>query len=136
MTDAVRLETLYKTYADTGAAVTALDGVTATFAAGTFTAVMGPSGSGKSTLLQCAAGLDRPTAGRVFLDGAELTAGRDTAMTKFRRSRVGFVFQDYNLLPGADRRAERRPAAAARRPPGRPETLPCRAGAARARRAP
>jgi putative ABC transport system ATP-binding protein len=96
MTDAVRLESLYKTYEGP---VTALDGVTATFAAGTFTAVMGPSGSGKSTLLQCAAGLDRPTAGRVFIDGAELTATKDTAMTKFRRRRVGFVFQDYNLLP-------------------------------------
>jgi putative ABC transport system ATP-binding protein len=99
MTEAVRLETLCKTYDDTGTPVTALDGVTATFAAGTFTAVMGPSGSGKSTLLQCAAGLDRPTAGRVFIDGAELTATKDTAMTKFRRRRVGFVFQDYNLLP-------------------------------------
>ncbi|MET0496475.1 MAG: ABC transporter ATP-binding protein [Actinoplanes sp.] len=96
MTDAVRLESLYKTYDDT---VTALDGVTANFATGSFTAVMGPSGSGKSTLLQCAAGLDRPTAGRVFTDGTELTATRDTAMTKFRRRRVGFVFQDYNLLP-------------------------------------
>jgi putative ABC transport system ATP-binding protein len=60
---------------------------------------MGPSGSGKSTLLQCAAGLDRPTGGRVFLDGRELTATKDTAMTKFRRGRAGFVFQDYNLLP-------------------------------------
>ncbi|MGX6606073.1 ABC transporter ATP-binding protein [Micromonosporaceae bacterium Da 78-11] len=96
MTDAVRLDSLHKTYDN---AVTALDGVTTTFAAGTFTAVMGPSGSGKSTLLQCAAGLDRPTAGRVFIDGTELTATGDTAMTKFRRRRVGFVFQDYNLLP-------------------------------------
>jgi putative ABC transport system ATP-binding protein len=82
---------------------------------------MGPSGSGKSTLLQCAAGLDRPTAGRVFIDGAELTATTDTAMTRFRRRRVGFVFQDYNLLPAltveqnvvlplrlAGRRADRR----------------------------
>jgi putative ABC transport system ATP-binding protein len=96
MSDSVRLKSLYRTYDDT---VTALDGVTATFATGSFTAVMGPSGSGKSTLLQCAAGLDRPTAGRVFIDGTELTATRDTAMTKFRRRRVGFVFQDYNLLP-------------------------------------
>jgi putative ABC transport system ATP-binding protein len=96
MTDAVRVESLYKTYDN---AVTALDGVTASFAAGSFTAVMGPSGSGKSTLLQCAAGLDRPTGGRVFIDGTELTAATDTAMTKFRRRRVGFVFQDYNLLP-------------------------------------
>ena len=99
MTDAVRLETLCRTFDDTGTAVTALDGVTASFAAGTFTAVMGPSGSGKSTLLQCAAGLDRPTAGRVFIAGTELQSGKDTAMTKFRRTRIGFVFQDYNLLP-------------------------------------
>jgi putative ABC transport system ATP-binding protein len=118
MTDAVRLESLHKTY---DGPVTALDGVTAAFAAGTFTAVMGPSGSGKSTLLQCAAGLDRPTAGRVFIDDAELTATKDSAMTKFRRRRVGFVFQDYNLLPAltveqnvvlplrlAGRRADRR----------------------------
>ncbi|GAA3455142.1 ABC transporter ATP-binding protein [Dactylosporangium matsuzakiense] len=96
MTDVVRLESLRKIY---DGPVTALDGVTVGFPAGSFTAVMGPSGSGKSTLLQCAAGLDRPTAGRVFIDGAELTAAGDTAMAKFRRRRVGFVFQDYNLLP-------------------------------------
>ncbi|MBM2614647.1 ABC transporter ATP-binding protein [Actinoplanes sp. LDG1-06] len=96
MTDIVRVEHLYKTYEG---GVTALDGVTAGFPAGSFTAVMGPSGSGKSTLLHCAAGLDRPTGGRVFIDGAELTATKDTPMTKFRRTRVGFVFQDYNLLP-------------------------------------
>src|ERR687889_2438187 len=99
MADAVRLEALRRVYDETGSAVTALDGVTAGFAPGTFTAVMGPSGSGKSTLLQCAAGLDRPSSGRVFIDGTELTATTDTAMTKFRRRRVGFVFQDYNLLP-------------------------------------
>ena len=64
MADAVRLEALRRVYDETGSAVTALDGVTAGFAPGTFTAVMGPSGSGKSTLLQCAAGLDRPTSGR------------------------------------------------------------------------
>ena len=96
MTDAVRVESLHKTYDGT---VTALDGVTASFATGSFTAVMGPSGSGKSTLLQCAAGLDRPDGGRVFIGGTELTGTDDTAMTKFRRLRVGFVFQDYNLLP-------------------------------------
>ncbi|MEU8242491.1 ABC transporter ATP-binding protein [Actinoplanes missouriensis] len=118
MTEAVRVEDLSKTY---DGSVTALDGVSAAFAGGTFTAVMGPSGSGKSTLLQCAAGLDRPTGGRVFLGGAELTATTDTAITKFRRDRVGFVFQDYNLLPSltvlqnvvlplrlAGRRADRR----------------------------
>jgi putative ABC transport system ATP-binding protein len=96
MIDVVRLDSLRKTY---DGSVTALDGVTIGLAVGSFTAIMGPSGSGKSTLLQCAAGLDRPTAGRVFIDGTELTATSDTAMTKFRRRRVGFVFQDYNLLP-------------------------------------
>ncbi|WP_238012493.1 ABC transporter ATP-binding protein [Dactylosporangium sp. AC04546] len=117
MTDAVRLEELRKTYGTTRA----LDGVSAAFADGTFTAIMGPSGSGKSTLLQCAAGLDRPTSGRVFIGGTEVTANNDTAMTKFRRQRVGFVFQEYNLLPSltveqnvvlplrlAGRRADRR----------------------------
>jgi putative ABC transport system ATP-binding protein len=95
-TDAVRLDTLYKIY---DGPVTALDGVTTSFRAGSFTAVMGPSGSGKTTLLQCAAGLDRPSSGRVFVDGTQLTGTTDKAMTRFRRRRVGFVFQDHNLLP-------------------------------------
>jgi putative ABC transport system ATP-binding protein len=99
MADAVRLEGLRRVYDGIGNVVTALDGVTAAFAPGTFTAVMGPSGSGKSTLLHCAAGLDRPTEGRVFIDGTELTATREAAMTRFRRRRVGFVFQDFNLMP-------------------------------------
>src|SRR3712207_6054756 len=121
MTDAVCLEALRRVYDDTGSAVTALDGVTAAFARATFTAVMGPSGSGKSTLLQCAAGLDRPTEGRVFIDGAEMTMTGEAALTKFRRRRIGFVFQDFNLMPAltveqnvvlplrlAGRRADRR----------------------------
>jgi putative ABC transport system ATP-binding protein len=97
--DAVRLAGLRKVYGTAGTAVTALDDVTVGFAAGTFTAVMGPSGSGKSTLLHCAAGLDRPTAGRVFVDGAEMTAGDEAASTRFRRERIGFVFQHFNLMP-------------------------------------
>ncbi len=68
-------------------------------ARGSFVAVMGPSGSGKSTLLQCAAGLDAPTDGRVIVDGTELTGSDETALTRFRRERIGFVFQQYNLLP-------------------------------------
>jgi putative ABC transport system ATP-binding protein len=99
MTEAVRLEALERRYETAGGAVTALDGVSAGFASGSFTAVMGPSGSGKSTLLHCAAGLDRPTGGRVFIGGEELTAGREAAVTKFRRRRVGFVFQYFNLMP-------------------------------------
>ncbi|MDG6100862.1 ABC transporter ATP-binding protein [Dactylosporangium aurantiacum] len=79
--------------------VTALDAVTVAFPAGTFTAVMGPSGSGKSTLLQCAAGLDRPTAGRVTLAGQDLTGLSERRLTLLRRDRIGFVFQAFNLLP-------------------------------------
>ena len=97
--DAVRLDSVRKVYGSGDNAVTALDGVSATLPAGTFTAVMGPSGSGKSTFLQCAAGLDLPTEGQVFFDGVELTGGTETALTKFRRQRIGFVFQQFNLLP-------------------------------------
>ncbi|OEV05785.1 ABC transporter ATP-binding protein [Streptomyces oceani] len=79
--------------------VTALDGVSLSLPAGSFTAVMGPSGSGKSTLLQCAAGLDQPSSGVVVVDGAELVGGSETELTKFRRQRIGFVFQQFNLLP-------------------------------------
>ncbi|MFJ8545255.1 ABC transporter ATP-binding protein [Streptomyces sp. NPDC093586] len=96
--EALRLVEVTKTYGTAENAVTALDGVTMSLARGTFTAVMGPSGSGKSTLLQCAAGLERPDSGIVSVDGAELTGGSETQLTKFRRGRVGFVFQQYNLL--------------------------------------
>ena len=97
--EALRLVKVSKTYGSAENAVTALDGVTLSLARGTFTAVMGPSGSGKSTLLQCAAGLDRPDSGLVRVDGAEMTGGGEAELTKFRRSRIGFVFQQYNLLP-------------------------------------
>ncbi|SNX65578.1 putative ABC transport system ATP-binding protein [Streptomyces sp. TLI_55] len=96
--EALRLVKVSKTYGSDDSAVTALDGVTLGLARGTFTAVMGPSGSGKSTLLQCAAGLDRPDHGIVVVDGTELTGGTEAELTKFRRGRVGFVFQQYNLL--------------------------------------
>jgi len=97
-TEALRLVKVSKTYGSDDSAVTALDGVTLGLGRGTFTAVMGPSGSGKSTLLQCAAGLDRPDHGIVVVDGTELTGGTEAELTKFRRGRVGFVFQQYNLL--------------------------------------
>ncbi|MEU6447581.1 ABC transporter ATP-binding protein [Streptomyces sp. NPDC046979] len=96
--EALRLVKVTRTYGSEENAVTALDGVTLSLARSTFTAVMGPSGSGKSTLLQCAAGLDRPDSGIVWVDGAELTGGTEAELTKFRRGRVGFVFQQYNLL--------------------------------------
>jgi len=68
-------------------------------AAGGFTAVMGPSGSGKSTLLHCVTGLDRLTSGEAYIDGSALHRMNDTELTKFRRTRLGFVFQSLNLVP-------------------------------------
>ncbi|HVQ96534.1 MAG TPA: ABC transporter ATP-binding protein [Mycobacteriales bacterium] len=99
MADAVALDAVTKVYGGRAAAVRALDGVTIAFGSGTFTAVMGPSGSGKSTLLQCAAGLDKPTSGEVFLAGQSLRGLSETKLTLLRRGRVGFVFQSFNLLP-------------------------------------
>ncbi|MBI5104318.1 MAG: ABC transporter ATP-binding protein [Solirubrobacterales bacterium] len=90
---------LRRVYGTGEAAVTALDGVSVDFPAGAFTAIMGPSGSGKSTLMHLLAGLDRPTAGSVVLDGTDLTTLGDDDLTELRRDRVGFVFQAFNLLP-------------------------------------
>jgi putative ABC transport system ATP-binding protein len=96
---AVELQGVQRTYGRGGSAVHALRGIDTRFARGTFTAAMGPSGSGKSTFLQCAAGLDRPTAGTVRLGGEEITRLGENRLTELRRSRVGFVFQSFNLLP-------------------------------------
>lgn len=96
---AAAVEALTKIYGEGDAAVVALDDVTVEFRAQTFTAIMGPSGSGKSTLLHCAAGLDRPTAGRVYIGETDITALNDASLTLLRRDRLGFVFQAYNLIP-------------------------------------
>ncbi len=93
---AVTLEQVTKTYPG---GVRALNDVSLTVERGTFVAVMGPSGSGKSTLMHCAAGLDTPTGGRVFIDGTEIGGLNETRRTELRRERVGFVFQAYNLVP-------------------------------------
>ena len=117
---AVRLRAVSRIYGTGESAVTALDGIDVDIAPATFTAVMGPSGSGKSTLLHCAAGLDRPTAGEVMIDGVSLTGLSERALTRLRRARVGFVFQAFNLIPALSaaqnvalplRLAGRRPAA-------------------------
>ncbi len=79
--------------------VTALDRVSLQVPRGSFLAVMGPSGSGKSTLLHCAAGLDAPTLGEVWIGGTEISGLSETKRTVLRRDRVGFIFQSYNLLP-------------------------------------
>jgi putative ABC transport system ATP-binding protein len=96
---AVALRSVRKTYGRGNSAVQALDGVDVAFARRTFTAVMGPSGSGKSTLLHCAAGLDRPTSGHVWIGETELGELSETDLTKLRRTRIGFVFQSFNLVP-------------------------------------
>jgi putative ABC transport system ATP-binding protein len=96
---ALRLISVGKVYHSNEVTVTALENVNLALAPGTFTAVMGPSGSGKSTLLQCASGLDQPTSGKVYVAGDEMKFGNETELTKFRRGRVGFVFQQFNLLP-------------------------------------
>src|SRR5262249_2457468 len=88
-----------KVYGRGDTAVEALQGVTAEFVAGRFTAIMGPSGSGKSTLLHCLAGLDRLTSGEVVIGGAPLSTLDDRSLTLLRRDRIGFVFQQYNLVP-------------------------------------
>jgi putative ABC transport system ATP-binding protein len=98
-TPAVVLDRLTKTYRSGAGKVAALRGVTYAFSRGSFTAVMGASGSGKSTLLQCAAGLDRPSSGRVLLGDTDLGTLNSVRLTKLRRARMGFVFQAYNLLP-------------------------------------
>ena len=95
---AVRVERLTRMYGTDRQPVQALAGVDAAFHGGTFTAVMGPSGSGKSTLLQTAAGLDRPTSGQVWIGDTELSRLSETQLTKLRRSRIGFVFQAFNLI--------------------------------------
>ncbi len=88
-----------KTYGRGAGAVRALDGVNVAFEPGVFTAIMGPSGSGKSTLMHCLAGLDRLDGGRVEIAGTDLAGLSDTALTRLRRDRIGFVFQAFNLVP-------------------------------------
>jgi putative ABC transport system ATP-binding protein len=88
-----------KVYGSGDTAVVALDEVTLDLPTGRFTAIMGPSGSGKSTLLHCLAGLDRLTDGQAFVGEVELGTLSDKELTLLRRSRIGFVFQAFNLVP-------------------------------------
>ncbi len=95
----IETQALTKIYGQGSAAVTALNRVNLTLRAGEFAAVMGPSGCGKSTLLHLIGGLDRPTSGRVLLDGDDLARLNDDRLTELRRRRIGFVFQFFNLIP-------------------------------------
>jgi putative ABC transport system ATP-binding protein len=96
---ATRAVDLTKVYGSGETMVLALDHVTASFPAGAFSAIMGPSGSGKSTLMHCLAGLDNVTSGDVWIADVDITKLKDKALTQLRRDRVGFVFQQFNLLP-------------------------------------
>ena len=90
---------LKKIYGSGETAVHALDGVDFTVQKGEFVAIVGMSGSGKSTLLHMLGGLDRPTSGSVTVDGKDIFSLKDEALTIFRRRKIGFVFQNYNLVP-------------------------------------
>ena len=90
---------LKKVYGAGNRAVQALDGIDLTVEKGEFVAIVGTSGSGKSTLLHMLGGLDRPTSGTVTVDGQDIFALKDVALTIFRRRKIGFVFQSYNLVP-------------------------------------
>lgn len=95
----IKVEGLKKIYGKDPNVVRALDGIDLEVDAGKFVAIVGMSGSGKSTLLHMLGGLDRPTEGRVIVDGQDLTAMKDEEITLFRRRKVGFIFQSYNLVP-------------------------------------
>jgi putative ABC transport system ATP-binding protein len=90
---------LARRFGEGDTAVDALRGVSLDVVQAKLTAVMGPSGSGKSTLMHLLAGLDRPTGGRVWIDGTDITELGDTDLTKLRRRHIGFIFQFFNLLP-------------------------------------
>jgi putative ABC transport system ATP-binding protein len=98
-TSAARAVDAVKTYGKGEAEVQALAGVTVSFPSQRFTAIMGPSGSGKSTLMQCVAGLDRLTSGEAYIGDTALSALNKTDLTLLRRDRLGFIFQQYNLIP-------------------------------------
>jgi putative ABC transport system ATP-binding protein len=95
----VRTERLTRTYGDDSHRVYALNDVTFSVEEGEFVAIMGPSGSGKSTLLYLLGGLERPTSGKIWLQGDDLSTLDDDALSRIRRTEIGFVFQFFNLIP-------------------------------------
>lgn len=97
--DVARLVAATKTFGEGDAAVTAVDDVTIGFRRGEFTAVMGPSGSGKSTLMYCQSGLDRLTSGKAFIGDVDVSTLGDQELSVMRRSKLGFIFQSFHLVP-------------------------------------
>ncbi|MBQ9111952.1 MAG: ABC transporter ATP-binding protein [Clostridia bacterium] len=95
----LRVENLRKTYGTGENSVNALDGVSFSVNKGEFVAIIGPSGSGKSTLLHILGGVDKPTDGKVFMDGKDVYAQDDEQLAIFRRRQVGLIYQFYNLIP-------------------------------------
>ncbi|MFQ5735543.1 MAG: ABC transporter ATP-binding protein [Thermodesulfobacteriota bacterium] len=95
----VRTEDICKTYGRPGVGVDALTGINLAIEKGSFLALVGPSGSGKTTLLNLIGGLDTPDTGRVFVDGVEITGFTPRELATFRLNKIGFVFQEYNLIP-------------------------------------
>ena len=98
MSTILQAEKLYKEYKTSSGAVNALNGVDLSIEKGLFYAIIGRSGSGKSTLLHVLSGLDRPTSGKVLIDGVDMFSFSDEKMAIFRRRSMGFVFQQFNLL--------------------------------------
>ena len=95
----LRVDNLRKTYGQGENQVHALDGVSFSVNQGEFVAIIGPSGSGKSTLLHILGGVDRPTSGKVYMNGQDVYAQNDTQLAIFRRREVGLIYQFYNLIP-------------------------------------
>ena len=95
---AATAESLVKVCGQGNAEVRALDDVSVEVSPGKLTAIMGPSGSGKSTLMHCMAGLDRPTSGRALIGETDVAKLKDSEQTKLRRERIGFIFQQFNLV--------------------------------------
>ena len=95
----IKAEKLTKIYGSGESQVVALKEADLEIAQGEFVSIMGPSGSGKSTLLHLLSGLDRPTSGSLFYDGQDIYGLKDKELSAFRRRRIGFIFQQFNLLP-------------------------------------
>ncbi len=98
MQPVLSLQNVEKTYGGKGNITRAVDGISFDVHPGEYVAIMGPSGSGKTTLLNCIATIDRPSAGNILIEGQNVTAMKGSALERFRREKLGFVFQDFNLL--------------------------------------